>query len=230
MNNYPKEAGIYKLTCINNGKIYIGKSVNIYHRISCHKSCAKKSEGRCYFENALIRHGWDAFSIEILETFTNFDKLQDNPFLLEKEEYYINLFESYNSDKGYNLCKFSTDRTGIKHSEETKIKMRKPRSQATKEKNRQARLGKKHSKETKEKISKSNLGRVFTDDHKQKLRESSPTRIFSVESKLKMSRANLGKKRSEESKEKMRMAKLGKTRSDETKEKIRLSKLEKLNK
>lgn len=230
MINYPKEAGIYKITCINNGKVYIGKSVNIHHRISCHKSCSKKYNGRCYFENAMIKHGWESFNVEILEIYPKFDKLKDNILLLERESYYIDLFKSYNSDRGYNICKISTDRTGMKHSEETKLKMRRSRSKETKEKNRLARLGKKHSKETKDKISKSCLGRVFTDEHKEKLVQASPKRIFSIESKIRMSQANLGRKRSDESREKMRMAKLGKSRSPETMEKIRLSKLKNLNK
>lgn len=36
---YPKAAGIYKLTCDNNGKIYIGKSINIRKRLESHKNC-----------------------------------------------------------------------------------------------------------------------------------------------------------------------------------------------
>ncbi len=70
-DKYPKEAGIYKLTCVNNGKIYIGKSVNLYDRMGDYRRCAKKSIGRYYFENALIKHGWDSFKVEIVEIFEN---------------------------------------------------------------------------------------------------------------------------------------------------------------
>ena len=89
---YPKGAGIYKLTCIRNGKVYIGKSVNMYFRLSCHKSCEKKTKGRYYFENAIIKYGWDSFNVEILESIDNFDKKNDNIELLEKESFYIQLF------------------------------------------------------------------------------------------------------------------------------------------
>ena len=47
---YPKEAGIYKLTCSDNGKIYIGKAVNLYNRINAHKNLSKTLIGKCYFD------------------------------------------------------------------------------------------------------------------------------------------------------------------------------------
>lgn len=205
---YTTNAGIYKLTCKINGKIYIGKAVNIHNRLVRHRYSSENPQGKSCFENSMIKYGWDAFDVEILETVENFDKLKDNTPLLERESYYINLYKSTNKDVGYNICKYSTDRTGMKHSEETKEKMRQPRSEITKEKMRQANLGKKLSEDTKKKISESSSGRTFTEEHKENLRLASPKRVFSVESKLKMSLANLGKKRSDESREKMRQAKL----------------------
>jgi group I intron endonuclease len=217
-HKYTKEAGIYKLTCINNQKIYIGKAVNIHKRINQHRYSTMKSVGSFYFERALIKNGWESFTVEILETFKDFDKSKDNPFLLEMESHYIKLFDSCNVDIGYNTCEFSTDRTGLKHSEDTKMKMSKSSlgkraSEATKEKMRKTRKGRKHSEETKQKISKSILGKVFSEEHKENLRKVSPNRIFTEESRERRRTANLGRKFSAESREKMRLAKLGKSRT-----------------
>lgn len=218
MGKYTKEAGIYKLTCILNGKIYIGKGNIIFKRISYHK----KSKGGGYLQNSIAKYGWDSFTVEILEIFENFDKLKDNFNLLKREAYYIELFDTTNRDKGYNRCKFSNDNTGILWSEESKEKIRgRITSDETKEKMRQANTGKTHSKDTKEKIRNARLGMKFSDETKEKMK----TRKHSDEAKEKMRQARLGRKISDETKEKMSNAKLGKLKSDETKEKMRQANL-----
>lgn len=138
---YPKVAGIYKLTCNVNGKIYIGKSVNIRRRLNDHKNCAKNGEGGFHLRNAIIKHGWNNFVVDIIERFDIFDKLQDNAMLLKLESYYIKKYNSIDRSIGYNLCSYSNDRTGI------------PRTQETKEKLRLANLGRIHSDETKNLLS-----------------------------------------------------------------------------
>lgn len=180
---YPNEAGIYKLTCINNGKVYIGKTANFNRRLKDHKNCKR----RHYLQNAITKHGWEAFRVEILETFLDFDKNKDNNVLLEREAYYIQLFKSSERDKGYNICNFSTDRAGVplseehkekvrlgnlgkKRSEETKQNMRKPKSEEHKENMRKPK-----SEETKKRMSDSRLGKKrkpFTEEHKEKIRQA----------------------------------------------------------
>lgn len=187
------KAGIYKLTCVVNGKVYIGKAFNIRKRLNQHKA-AKVGH---YLKNAILKHGWESFQVDILESFEIFNKSSDNDYLLKKESQYIELFDSTNVDKGYNLCKYSNDGTGKKHSEESKEKMRK------------AKLGKPLTDATKEKMSQSKLGIKFSEQHKEKLRKPK-----SEETKRKMSKSrlgfrnNLGNPHSEESKEKMRQARI----------------------
>jgi len=207
-SKYPKEAGIYKLTCIDNDKIYIGKAVNLYNRLNRHKNCQNKSEGRCYFENAIIKHGWNSFLVEILEIVENFDKLTDNSSLLERESYYIKLFGSTDKTIGYNLCEYSFDRTGIHHTEESKRKMS------------ISRTGKIASDETKIKMSKSQFGRTHSSETKDKMKkpkseefkEKCRKRIMSEETKDKIRQSRIGKSFSEEHKQKLRESKLGKPR------------------
>jgi len=157
-SKYPNKAGIYKLTC--DGKVYIGKAINLNRRLNAHKNSGNNSKVRYYIQNTIVKYGWDSFTVEILEIVEDFDKLKDNDSLLEREAHYIELFDSTNKDKGYNLCKFSTDTTGRKHSDETKERIRQYRlgktlTEESKDKVRQSKLGKPRSEETKEKIRKS---------------------------------------------------------------------------
>lgn len=128
---YPKAAGIYKLTCNINGKIYIGKSINIRKRIESHKNCKKHVSTGYYFRNAVVKHGWDSFTVEILEIVENFDKFKDNHALLELESYYIKLYNSTESGVGYNIQQSSKDGTGNKKApitEEHRANLRKARA------------------------------------------------------------------------------------------------------
>lgn len=137
-SKYPKAAGIYKLTCIVNNKIYIGKAIDIRKRFARHKQGHKQDNSM--IANAIRKHGWVSFKIEYLELFENFDK-QNNQLLLDLESKYIKEYNSTEKSVGYNYCEYSSDQTGI------------PRSKETKEKLRLANLGKKHSLETKQLLS-----------------------------------------------------------------------------
>lgn len=234
---YPKAAGVYKLTCIDNGKVYIGKSVNIRKRLRDHQ---RTNKAGFYFQNAILKHGWKSFDVEILEIFEDFDKLKDNIKLLERESYYIEFYNSTNKDKGYNRCKFSTDKTGI------------PMPESVKEKLRQANLGRKLSDEHKykigstwrgkkrpeftaehkENISRGHIGKKLSDEHKRNIGKVNLGKVVTEETREKMSKSQIGKKRSVEVKEKLRNIKLGKPsnmlghlHTEETKEKMRLVKI-----
>ena len=210
----PKKTGIYKLTCNINNKIYIGKSVNIYNRLAAHKSA--KEVG--YLYNAIIKHGWDSFGIEILEVFETFDKTKDNDMLLQRESYYIKLFKSTDRNIGYNRCEYSNDCTGIKASDETIKKLKsKVCSEEHKRKISKSNSGKIRSKETKEKISKSRFGMIFSEETKRKMR----TRRHTEEAKDRMRVARLGSSQTEETREKIRASAIGKPKSEETKKKMR---------
>ena len=226
--NWANNAGIYKLTCSISGKIYIGKSCNIKRRLYGYKTFNSKNKKMYHFLYALEKYGWDAFSVEILEILENFNKDTDKDKLFERESFYIKLFDATNPETGYNICGYSTDRTGIPTSEETKIKIGNANrgrfvSFETREKNRLASLGntnkrgKKLSEESKENIRIAVRGRKLSEDHKRKIGRSLKGKKHTEESKQKMrkpkiNRENLGKsflgkKHTEETKQKMREAK-----------------------
>ena len=220
---YSQIAGIYKLTCVVNNKIYIGKANNLSSRLSAHKNTAKQKTVRYYLQHAILKYGWEAFTVEILETFKDFDRSNDThkQLILEREAHYIELFDSTNKDKGYNRCKYSTDNTGRKHSEESKEKMR------------QAHLGRVFSEEHRKNISLHRKGAKASEEAKlnmslsrkgipisEEARKKRIGQTRSEETKKKIGLASLGRKLSDEAKEKMRIAATGRTHTKETVDKI----------
>lgn len=214
----PKKAGIYKLTCSVNGKIYIGKAINLYNRLIQHKCRAKKTKGSWLFENAIIKYGWDSFAVDILEIMEPFDKLKDNSILLGKESYYIEKYDSTNREKGYNIQKHAgEDGTG---------NPKKPITEEHRENLRKARALQVRGPLTKEQVEKMK-GRVCTEETREKIRRTKKGTKLSEETKRKIGESGLGRRHSKETIEKMRQAKLGKCHSEETKIKMRQAKLKK---
>jgi group I intron endonuclease len=70
-----KICGVYKITNMINGKIYIGSSNNIYNRWSQHKaSLNAKTHNNIHLQNAWNLYGSQNFKFEIIE---NCDNLND---------------------------------------------------------------------------------------------------------------------------------------------------------
>ncbi len=88
--------GIYKITNNINQKCYIGCSKNIEHRWIAHKSESILEYNPQYnysIHKAFRKYGIDNFSFEIVELCTESE-------LFDKEQYYIQYYDSYNN--GYN--------------------------------------------------------------------------------------------------------------------------------
>ena len=109
-----KKSGIYSIICAINGKQYIGCSSNIYSRINNHKSILNKKnikQDNSYLIDDWHKYGADNFDYIVLEYTT--ENLKD------KECYYIELFNTINRDKGYNLRR-DNSKVGMISLEETK--------------------------------------------------------------------------------------------------------------
>lgn len=98
---------IYKCTCLVNGKVYIGQTIQDYNeRWRCHikDSFDEKSPGYNYhFHKAIRKYGKENFKWEIIETISCKDITTLQSDLNTLEIKYIKQFNSFNS--GYNSTK-----------------------------------------------------------------------------------------------------------------------------
>lgn len=98
-----KICGIYKITNLVNGKVYIGQSVDIYRRWEQHKKIGRGINGYKYKRNAkdplyraIQKYGVENFSFEIIEQCPE-------EMLSEKEIHWIAFYDSVvTHGKGYN--------------------------------------------------------------------------------------------------------------------------------
>ena len=91
--------GIYKITNKLNNKCYIGKSSNIEERWKYHK-WRYQEKGHPEYDKPLYRafrkYGIENFSFEIIE------ELEDYSTSDEREKYWIQYYDCYGNNKGYN--------------------------------------------------------------------------------------------------------------------------------
>lgn len=142
--------GIYCIRNIINQKVYIGKSINIRQRIWNHISNLNskniKSENQ-HFINAWWKYGKENFEYFVLEII---DKNQENieNIVKDKELFWMDYYESYSRDKGYNLRRDSSTKM-IVH-EETKKKYSEAQIKRYKDPNERKKTGEYSSKFWKE--------------------------------------------------------------------------------
>lgn len=115
---------IYVFKNKSNNKLYIGKTVQNYiQRFADHKCNAEKKKLNNYFYKAIRKYGWDNFDKYIIYQYQDIDKLKVDKNICEKEKEFILLFNTYNSEFGYNLTSGGDGICGFKFSEESKKKM-----------------------------------------------------------------------------------------------------------
>jgi group I intron endonuclease len=133
---------IYKITNPN-GRIYVGKTINLKERISCYvNGCTKQQP---IIHRSIAKYGWKNHKFEIL-----FE--MEDTLLNDMEMVMIKKYNSFhgNNKMGMNLTLGGEGISGFKHRKESIEKMSINSS------------GKKHTEETKKKISKAGIGRVFS--------------------------------------------------------------------
>jgi len=109
--------GIYKITSIASGKIYIGCASNVRTRINGHLYDLRQNKHHnSYLQKAWIKYGEENFVFEIVE------KCDIND-LHAKEHYWVNELNCLDRTIGYNLKPTDPNGNSI-HSEETKEKLR----------------------------------------------------------------------------------------------------------
>lgn len=139
MTEAAKTYCVYKHTCLDNGKVYIGiTSQKPEKRWGCEGYNYKHN---AHFMSAIARHGWNNFKHEILFRGMALEEAQ------QKEIELIAYYKSTMREYGYNLSTGGDPGNGTHCSEERKAKIR------------AGRLGYKASEETRRKISEANKRR-----------------------------------------------------------------------
>ena len=167
--------GIYKIECLENGKVYIGLSINIENRWEKHCGELKNNKHKNkYMQRAWNKYGKENFTFEILE------ECESNE-LSKKEIEFIEKYNSYNNGfnltlggdggtSGYKKSKESIEKTRLKLiGKHLSIENRKNLSKSRMGKYKgidNSFYGRHHSEETKEKIRNSQKPRRGKDNHK----------------------------------------------------------------
>lgn len=146
-------SGVYLWENRNNGKIYVGSSVNLARRIITYFNLNYLINEPRYFNNALLKHGYSSFSLYVLEYCSKED-------LIMREQHYIDLLKP-----NYNV---SLSASGVNFGE-TNHFYGKVHTLEAREKMSTKKLLSIMSEETKKKISATMSGKVFSEEHKTSL-------------------------------------------------------------
>lgn len=120
-----EKSGVYKIVNTLNNKVYIGSSVNIKSRKYSHfEQLSLNNHHSSHLQRAYNKYGKENFKLEIIECV---EKLADieifKRILLTREQYWINLFKSYDRNFGYNISPTAGSPLGVKQTEETRRKV-----------------------------------------------------------------------------------------------------------
>lgn len=113
-----KVIGVYSITNILNNKKYIGSSYDIHERWKTHIKKLNKKEGNKSFQTAWNKYGIAKFKFEILEIHNEFILKND---LLNREQYYVDLYKVCNRQFGYNVRPDVSSNKGVKFLDTSKM-------------------------------------------------------------------------------------------------------------
>ena len=208
--------GIYCIANRADDKCYIGSAVNVRQRFHQHRSALRKGiHCNARLQKAWEKHGQAAFTFSVLE------RVDDPRLLIEREQWWLDTRRTFERDRGYNLSRYAGSQLGFRHSEATKLKMRKPKSQDHKAAMRhpkspehrakvvEALTGRTVSQETREKLRASNLGRKRPMRCGGVAGSGSSASRSPRKARRKLSEALTGRTVSQETREKLRASNLG---------------------
>ena len=116
------KSGIYRWNNLITSKSYIGSSISLSNRFSNYYSLAylkrRVGKGSSIIYNSLLKHGYNNFSLDILE-------YCESSVLIKREQYYLDTLKPK-----YNILKIAGSSLGYKHSSDTLLKFKERRLSA----------------------------------------------------------------------------------------------------
>ncbi len=187
------KSGIYKITNIINGKIYIGSAINIKKRKTYHLwELNNNKHSNKHLQKSFNKYGETAFKFDTIENC----EIND---CVKREQFYIDLFISQGVNM-YNICLKAGSVLGRKMSEETKKNIGLKNS------------NKKLSQEQKDHLRRINIGKKLSVNCREKIRKGNLGKKMSEESKIKISIGNKGKPKSQSHKLALRNGQINSTK------------------
>jgi group I intron endonuclease len=140
-------SGIYKIKNIKNGKVYIGSAINMRKRWNSHLNrLLHNKHDNQHLQASYNKNGISYYELSILEHVENLEEL------LNREQYWMDFYNSYDRKCGYNALKIAGSNWKMKVSDETRKKLR------------ESHLNKKRSPEANKKIIEKMNKTVFQID------------------------------------------------------------------
>jgi group I intron endonuclease len=170
-----KTRGVYAIYCKPRGKLYIGSTMakkGIQKRLRDHISMLNKDiHHSILLQRAWNKYGSEAFVFKIIEDCSNMTVKE----CLEREQYWIDFYQSSDPTRGFNIAPVTGSSLGIKRRPETIAKTR------------LANLGRVQSEEEKAKRALSNKGKVMSAEARKKISDAHKGKVVSAETRKKLS-------------------------------------------
>jgi predicted GIY-YIG superfamily endonuclease len=157
VNYFNKVTGrkaIYIIVNSKNNKVYVGSSIDVCKRRSRHfKALEKNIHENKHLQNSYNKYGKEYFTMYLLEY------IEDENDLLVREQYWLDVTNSYDKNIGYNNSPTAGNSLGVRHSEKSKeVRSKKFSGEGN------PFYGKKHSKDTKKIIGEKGRKVVYQYD------------------------------------------------------------------
>jgi group I intron endonuclease len=145
--------GVYLIRNNANRKVYVGSATNTERRINFHFDLLNTNRHwNKHLQGSFNEYGRENFSDKVLEN-CHKDRL------VEREQYYLDFYKSYENKNGYNLCSKAYSTAGLIHNDDWNRKI------SLKMKGRNNFAGHHHKLESKKKISESLKGVPCSKEH-----------------------------------------------------------------
>lgn len=162
-----KGAGVYGVTNVKNGKVYVGSSLAVRGRLLAHRSYLRRGvHDNTYLQRAWAKYGEGAFRFDVLEKCRPKDSVR-------REQAWMKKLNSCDRRYGYNICLFAGAGAmkGRKHTDESRRKMSENRKgkgdwRPGVEAAARSTRGRKRTPKERAAISAKLKGRVFTEEHR----------------------------------------------------------------